>query len=190
MSLTKNTSYESALFGLWLNWVIAGGVLFIPNLVSVYAPPQLIPIITYALAGALFIYNKSSLRSRKAVCPLLPTIAMRHDNGDNKHHIPQGAHNVFLRPEHHKLGKAVCDIAYHITCGFCQHPLGESAGKEVQRMPHMFYHPRVQHRTWISRQTVRTGEPLPTPLPFSHSHSAYHCHMGLLYILLYKRQHS
>ena len=41
MSLTKNTSYESALFGLWLNWVIAGGVLFIPNLVSVYAPPQL-----------------------------------------------------------------------------------------------------------------------------------------------------
>ncbi len=77
MSLTKNTSYESALFGLWLNWVIAGGVLFIPNLVSVYAPPQLIPIITYALAGALFIYNKSSLRSRKAVCPLLPTIAMR-----------------------------------------------------------------------------------------------------------------
>lgn len=77
MSLTKNTSYESALFGLWLNWVIAGGVLFIPNLVSVYAPPQLIPIITYALAGALFIYNKSSLRSRKAVCLLLPTIAMR-----------------------------------------------------------------------------------------------------------------
>lgn len=77
MSSVRNTSHESALFGLWLNWIIAGGALFVPNLVSVYSPPQLIPLITYALAGALYIYNKTSLRSRKAVCPLLPTIAMR-----------------------------------------------------------------------------------------------------------------
>ena len=77
MSSVRNTSHESALFGLWLNWIIAGGALFVPNLVSVYSPPQLIPLITYALAGALYIYNKASLRSRKAVCPLLPTIALR-----------------------------------------------------------------------------------------------------------------
>lgn len=36
-----------------------------------------IPPVTLALAGALFIYNKTSMQSRTAVCPLIPTIAMR-----------------------------------------------------------------------------------------------------------------
>ncbi|MCM1051427.1 MAG: hypothetical protein NC349_05645 [Paenibacillus sp.] len=73
----RNITHESAIFGLWLNWIIAGGALFVPNIVSVYIAPIFTPIITYLLAAGLYFYNRSSLQSRTAVCPLLPSIAMR-----------------------------------------------------------------------------------------------------------------
>ena len=47
----RNITHESAIFGLWLNWIIAGGALFVPNIVSVYIAPIFTPIITYLLAA-------------------------------------------------------------------------------------------------------------------------------------------
>lgn len=74
---TRNLTHETAIFGLWLNWVIAGGALSLPILLSVYIQPLFIPIISLALAGALIIYDRGSLCSNTAVCPLLLTIATR-----------------------------------------------------------------------------------------------------------------
>lgn len=74
---TRNTTHETAIFGLWLNWVIAGGALSLPTLLSVYIQPLFIPIISLALAGALLVYDRSSLRSHTAVCPLILSIATR-----------------------------------------------------------------------------------------------------------------
>lgn len=73
----RNITHETAIFNLWLNWIVACGALMIPNLVSVYAPAIMVPLVTFILAGLLSLYNQSSLRSRSAVCPLLPTIAIR-----------------------------------------------------------------------------------------------------------------
>lgn len=74
---TKNHTHETAIFDLWLNWVIAGGALSLPILLSVYIPPLLIPLISLALAGGLLAYDRASLRSHTAVCPLILTIATR-----------------------------------------------------------------------------------------------------------------
>lgn len=74
---TKNHTHETAIFDLWLNWVIAGGALILPILLSVYIRPLLIPLISLALAGGLLAYDRASLRSHTAVCPLILTIATR-----------------------------------------------------------------------------------------------------------------
>lgn len=73
----RNISNEMAIFNLWLNWVIAFGALCIPNIISVYTPAIVVPIVTFALGGAILLYNHQSLRSRSAVCPLIPTIVYR-----------------------------------------------------------------------------------------------------------------
>lgn len=73
----RNISNETAIFNLWLNWIVAFGALCLPNIISVYAPAIVVPAVTFALAGLLTLYNNSSLRSRSAVCPLMPTIAVR-----------------------------------------------------------------------------------------------------------------
>lgn len=73
----RNISQEMAIFNLWLNWVIACGALMIPNIVSVYTPAITVPIVTFAMGLAVFFYNFSSMQSRSAVCPLMPTIAYR-----------------------------------------------------------------------------------------------------------------
>lgn len=73
----RNISNETAIFNLWLNWIVAFGALCIPNIVSVYTPAIVVPVITFILAGLLALYNNSSLRSRSAVCPLIPAIAIR-----------------------------------------------------------------------------------------------------------------
>lgn len=74
---TRNLTNETAIFGLWLNWAIAGGAISLPILLSVYIPPLFIPLISLALAVALLAYDRSSLRSHTAVCPLILTIATR-----------------------------------------------------------------------------------------------------------------
>lgn len=74
---SRNLTHETAIFGLWLNWVIAGGALFLPNILSVYIPPLYVPIICVVLAVGLLVYDRSSIRSHTAVCPLIPAIAMR-----------------------------------------------------------------------------------------------------------------
>ncbi|MDE6394852.1 MAG: hypothetical protein K2K77_05865 [Duncaniella sp.] len=73
----RSQSYENAIFSLWLNWVIAGGATYLPVLLSVYLPPLYTPIISLVMAGALMIYERSSLRSGSSVCSLIPTIAFR-----------------------------------------------------------------------------------------------------------------
>lgn len=73
----KNISHETAVFGLWLNWVIAGGALSLPILLSVYIEPLFIPLISIVLAGIMFVYDMSSMRSHTAVCPVILTIATR-----------------------------------------------------------------------------------------------------------------
>ncbi len=73
----RNITHETAIFNLWLNWIVACGALVLPNLVSVYTPAITVPLVTFLLAGLLSVYNHTSLRSRSAVCPLLPTIAIR-----------------------------------------------------------------------------------------------------------------
>lgn len=73
----RNITHETAIFNLWLNWIVACGALVLPNLVSVYTPAITVPLVTFLLAGLLRVYNHTSLRSRSAVCPLLPTIAIR-----------------------------------------------------------------------------------------------------------------
>lgn len=74
---SRNLTHETAIFGLWLNWVIAGGALSLPILLSVYIQPAFIPFISLALAGALLAYDRSSIRSHTAVCPLILTIVTR-----------------------------------------------------------------------------------------------------------------
>ena len=74
---TKNHTHETAIFDLWLNWVIAGGALSLPILLSVYIRPLFIPLISLALAGGLLAYDRASMRSHTAVCPLILTIATR-----------------------------------------------------------------------------------------------------------------
>lgn len=71
---TKNHTHETAIFDLWLNWVITGGALSLPILLSVYIRPLLIPLISLALACGLLAYDRASLRSHTAVCPLILTI--------------------------------------------------------------------------------------------------------------------
>lgn len=73
----RNITHETAIFNLWLNWIVACGALVLPNVVSVYVPAIIVPLLTFALALLLSYYNNQSLRSRSAVCPQLPTIAMR-----------------------------------------------------------------------------------------------------------------
>lgn len=73
----RNLTQETAIFGLWLNWVIAGGALFLPNILSVYIPPMFIPVICFVMAAGIWLYDRSSIRSHTAVCPLIPGIAMR-----------------------------------------------------------------------------------------------------------------
>lgn len=73
----RNITHETAIFNLWLNWIVAFGALVVPNIISVYAPAIVVPLVTFALAALLSLFNNSSLRSRSAVCPLVPTIAMR-----------------------------------------------------------------------------------------------------------------
>ncbi|MCM1163823.1 MAG: hypothetical protein NC339_06215 [Muribaculaceae bacterium] len=72
-----NITNETAIFNLWLNWIVAFGALCIPNIVSVYTPAIVVPVITFLLTALLGLYNNSSLRSRSAVCPLIPAIALR-----------------------------------------------------------------------------------------------------------------
>lgn len=74
---SKNITHETAIFGLWLNWVIAGGALSLPILLSVYIQPLFIPLISLVLAGAMLVYDRASLRSHTAVCPVILTIATR-----------------------------------------------------------------------------------------------------------------
>lgn len=74
---SRNLTHETAIFGLWLNWVIAGGALSLPILLSVYIQAAFIPFISLALAGALLAYDRSSMRSHTAVCPLILTIVTR-----------------------------------------------------------------------------------------------------------------
>lgn len=73
----RNLTHETSIFSLWLNWVITGGSLSLPILLSVYLPPLLIPIICLAFSAALIYYDRSSLRNHTAVCPLILTIAAR-----------------------------------------------------------------------------------------------------------------
>ena len=73
----RNISNEMAIFNLWLNWVIAFGALCIPNIISVYTPAIVVPFVTFALGVGMLLYNQQSLRSRSAVCPLIPVIAYR-----------------------------------------------------------------------------------------------------------------
>lgn len=70
-------SNESAIFGLWLNWVVACGALTLPNLVSVYASALTVLTVTFILMALLWLFNNVTLRSRRAVCPLIPAIALR-----------------------------------------------------------------------------------------------------------------
>ena len=77
MSNTKSSNHENAILGLWLNWVIAAGALVIPSLISVYSNPLFIPIVCILLSCALLIYDRASMMSRTAVCPLIVTIASR-----------------------------------------------------------------------------------------------------------------
>lgn len=73
----NNLTHETAIFGLWLNWVIAGGALCIPSLLSVYIPAAIIPFICLALTVGLIFYDRHSIRSSAAVCPQVLTIAGR-----------------------------------------------------------------------------------------------------------------
>ena len=73
----QHKSHEAAIFSLWLNWVIAGGALVLPSLVSVYVPALFVPLLTFTLAIGLFFYDRASLRDRSAVCPLIPDITVR-----------------------------------------------------------------------------------------------------------------
>lgn len=70
-------SNESAMFGLWLNWVIALGALTLPNLVSVYCSATTVITVTFTLMALLWLFNNLTLRSERAVCPLVPGIALR-----------------------------------------------------------------------------------------------------------------
>lgn len=72
-----NLTHETAIFNLWLNWVVACGALVLPNLISVYVVPIIVPLAVLVIAGLLAFYNRSSLQSGTAVCPLIPTISMR-----------------------------------------------------------------------------------------------------------------
>lgn len=77
MSDNHTMSHESAIFNIWLNWIVAGGALTLPILLGAYLPKLAVPFITFAVMGALIIYDRSSLRSRSAVCPLIPSIVIR-----------------------------------------------------------------------------------------------------------------
>lgn len=77
MSNRKNKTNEAAIFDLWLNWVIAGGAINMPILLSVYIKPLFIPIIAMVFAFGLMVYDRTSMRSHSGMCSLIITIAMR-----------------------------------------------------------------------------------------------------------------
>lgn len=70
-------SQESALFNLWLNWIVAGAAVMLPVVLSVYVPVVALPFITLIDAVLLLLYDRSSMRGKWAVCPLIPSIAIR-----------------------------------------------------------------------------------------------------------------
>lgn len=73
----RNITQETAIFNLWLNWVVAGGLLVMPNIISVYAAPWVVPPVVLLSSFLLTAYNRSSLRTRTAVCPQVLTISLR-----------------------------------------------------------------------------------------------------------------
>ncbi|MCM1522810.1 MAG: hypothetical protein NC039_09195 [Muribaculaceae bacterium] len=70
-------NHEDAIVSLWLNWIISIGALVLPIILHAYIPVMYIPIITFICALGLLIYDRVSLNGRWAVCPLIPSIAMR-----------------------------------------------------------------------------------------------------------------
>ena len=70
-------SQETAIFSLWLKWLIAEGALFIPNILSVYLPALYIPVVCIVLAVGLLIYERSSARTYSLACPLILSVSVR-----------------------------------------------------------------------------------------------------------------
>ena len=73
----SNSSQETAIFGLWLKWIVAEGALFIPYILSVYIPALYIPVVCIALAVGLLIFERSSKRTFSLACPLILSVSVR-----------------------------------------------------------------------------------------------------------------
>lgn len=73
----SNPSQETAIFGLWLKWLIAEGALFIPNILSVYLPALYIPVVCIVLAVGLLLFERSSGRNFSLACPLILSVSVR-----------------------------------------------------------------------------------------------------------------
>ena len=76
-SPSNPTSNETAVYALWINWVISVGALCVPVLTSVYVPAIAVPLLCILLGVLLFFYTNRSMRDRSVICPLIPSVAYR-----------------------------------------------------------------------------------------------------------------